>query len=339
MVWKSTEDKLDLSLDDLAADGKVTRGGNGNTRVFVGNLPYSTSWQDLKDHMRKAGEVLFCEILAEPGTALGSKGCGLVEFATPAAARRAISDLTDTAIQGRKIFVREDRETESQSNFQGGRRVFVGNLAYSVSWQDLKDHMRQCGEVLHCDILREPNTTLGSKGCGIVEFASASSAKRAIHEMTESMLKGRAIFVREDREEHGSTGHFEHREKVRFGRPSKPERFGRARSRSYSAGRQRWQPVGGAKGGYSEGGGSNRRVFVGNLAYSVTWQELKDHMRRAGDVLFCEILKERGTTLGSKGCAIVEYSNASEARRAIRSMTDTELRGRKMWVREDREEV
>jgi RNA recognition motif-containing protein len=31
---------------------------------------------------------------------------------------------------------------------------------------------------------------------------------------------------------------------------------------------------------------------------------------------------------GSKGCAIVEYRTAAEARRAIRSMTDTELRGR-----------
>ena len=32
---------------------------------------------------------------------------------------------------------------------------------------------------------------------------------------------------------------------------------------------------------------------------------------------------------GSKGCAIVEYRTAAEARRAIRSMTDTELRGRR----------
>jgi RNA recognition motif-containing protein len=41
----------------------------------VGNLPYSTSWQDLKDHMRKAGDVLFCEILQEPGTATGMGSC------------------------------------------------------------------------------------------------------------------------------------------------------------------------------------------------------------------------------------------------------------------------
>ncbi|CAK9071720.1 unnamed protein product [Durusdinium trenchii] len=124
MVWK-TGDKLDLSLDELAdLDGKVSM-TSGNTRVFVGNLPYSSSWQDLKDHMRQAGEVLFCEILPEPGTALGSKGCGLVEFATPAAAHRAISDLTGTVVQGRKIFVREDRESELSVE-EGGRRVFVG---------------------------------------------------------------------------------------------------------------------------------------------------------------------------------------------------------------------
>ncbi|CAL1149271.1 unnamed protein product [Cladocopium goreaui] len=328
------DSKLDVPLDELA---EIEKGnGSGNTRVFVGNLPYSTSWQDLKDHMRKAGDVLFCEILQEPGTALGSKGCGLVEFATPAAAQRAISDLTGTVIQGRQIFVREDRENENSLHISSmGRRVFVGNLAYSVSWQDLKDHMRQCGEVLHCDIMREPNTAMGSKGCGIVEFASASSAKRAIQDMTDSILKGRPIFVREDREERGGSGRGERRD-ARFGRPERRERFGRARSRSYSGGRQRWQPVGG---GRNRDGGGNRRVFVGNLAYSVTWQELKDHMRHAGDVLFCEILKEPGTTLGSKGCAIVEYRTAAEARRAIRSMTDTELRGRQMWVREDREEI
>lgn len=29
----------------------------GITRVYVGNLSWETEWQDLKDHMRAAGEV------------------------------------------------------------------------------------------------------------------------------------------------------------------------------------------------------------------------------------------------------------------------------------------
>jgi RNA recognition motif-containing protein len=30
---------------------------NNNSSVHVGNLDYKTKWQDLKDHMRKAGNV------------------------------------------------------------------------------------------------------------------------------------------------------------------------------------------------------------------------------------------------------------------------------------------
>eukprot|EP00957_Ditylum_brightwellii_P008106 614794-Ditylum_brightwellii.AAC.1 len=59
------------------------------------------------------------------------------------------------------IFVREDRETASgggeksggggggsggggkhHGNNYGSTSVYVGNLAYETSWQDLKDHMR-----------------------------------------------------------------------------------------------------------------------------------------------------------------------------------------------------
>lgn len=29
-----------------------------------------------------------------------------------------------------------------------GRRCYVGNLAWAVSWQDLKDCFRECGEVV-----------------------------------------------------------------------------------------------------------------------------------------------------------------------------------------------
>ena len=39
-----------------------------------------------------------------------------------------------------------------------------------------------------------------SKGCGIVEFADAASARRAIDELSGTDLGGRNIFVREDRE-------------------------------------------------------------------------------------------------------------------------------------------
>mmetsp|Transcript_1009 Transcript_1009/g.6356 ORF Transcript_1009/g.6356 Transcript_1009/m.6356 type:complete len:134 (+) Transcript_1009:363-764(+) len=38
-----------------------------------------------------------------------------------------------------------------------GRRCFVGNLAWSTSWQDLKDHFRDAGTVVYCNVTREPS--------------------------------------------------------------------------------------------------------------------------------------------------------------------------------------
>eukprot|EP00658_Telonema_sp_P-2_P018385 TRINITY_DN17216_c0_g1_i2.p1 TRINITY_DN17216_c0_g1~~TRINITY_DN17216_c0_g1_i2.p1 ORF type:complete len:140 (+),score=29.48 TRINITY_DN17216_c0_g1_i2:256-675(+) len=89
-------------------------GGGGSAqgaRVYVGNLDWGVSWQDLKDHFRSAGDVVFAEVMTEGGKAGGrSKGCGIVEFSSSAEATAAIQQLNDTEIQGRQIFVREDRE-------------------------------------------------------------------------------------------------------------------------------------------------------------------------------------------------------------------------------------
>jgi hypothetical protein len=47
-------------------------------------------------------------------------------------------------------------EREKKGKAEGGsRRVYVGNLAYETQWTSLKDHMRQAGEVVFADILRD----------------------------------------------------------------------------------------------------------------------------------------------------------------------------------------
>merc|ERR1712176_388362 len=76
-------------------------------RVFVANLDCSVSWQDLKDHMREVGEVVFVEVMTEGGVKGGrSKGCGIVQFATLGAAQRAVKRLHDSMLNGRSILVR-----------------------------------------------------------------------------------------------------------------------------------------------------------------------------------------------------------------------------------------
>ena len=36
-----------------------------------------------------------------------------------------------------------------------GRRVYVSNLAWRTSWQDLKDHFRTAGEVVYSNVIKD----------------------------------------------------------------------------------------------------------------------------------------------------------------------------------------
>jgi len=77
-------------------------------RVYVGNLSWNVDKEQLRQHMSEAGEVVFAEVLTEPSGR--SKGCGIVEYATPAQASSAMERMHNTTLNGRAIFVREDRE-------------------------------------------------------------------------------------------------------------------------------------------------------------------------------------------------------------------------------------
>lgn len=196
-------------------------------------------------------------------------------------------------------------DVEPLADGQRSKRVYVGNLTFSVSWQDLKDHMKSTGlDVTKANVMSGPDGR--SKGCGIVEFATVEAAQQAVLTLNDTELKGRQIFVREDREIKSGSGNFQ---------------IGAA-----SAGGQRFS---------SEEHAQNRRVYVGNLSWSVAWQSLKDHMRQAGEVVHAEVIMEYNGR--SKGCGIVEYATDEEAQEAIKTLTDTELNGRMIFVREDRE--
>lgn len=201
------------------------------------------------------------------------------------------------------------------------KRVYVGNLAWEVSWQDLKDHAKEAG--LDVSIANVMSTADGrSKGCGIVEFHTVADAQQAVLLLNDTELRGRQIFVREDREEQ--------------------KRGGAAAVGGGSGGAS--STTGGAGGGGAASGGQlypsdeqakGRRVYVGNLSWDVAWQDLKDHMREAGEVVHAEVIREH--TGRSKGCGIVEFASEEDAQNAITTLTDTELKGRMIFVREDRE--
>ena len=113
--------------------------------MYVGNLSWETSWQDLKDHFRAAGDVSHADVMMEHDGR--SKGCGIVSFVSARDAGNAIASLHDSELHGRKIFVREDREATAPGGGKGGGKggqgtggcqVYVGNLPWETNWMNLK---------------------------------------------------------------------------------------------------------------------------------------------------------------------------------------------------------
>eukprot|EP01113_Clastostelium_recurvatum_P023190 TRINITY_DN2771_c0_g1_i3.p1 TRINITY_DN2771_c0_g1~~TRINITY_DN2771_c0_g1_i3.p1 ORF type:complete len:256 (+),score=53.29 TRINITY_DN2771_c0_g1_i3:258-1025(+) len=80
--------------------------GRGGVALFVGNLPYSTRWQDLKDHFAPYGSVTHADILMGPDGR--SKGCGIVKFISEQDAQNAIGMSSPNRDRDRIIIIRRD---------------------------------------------------------------------------------------------------------------------------------------------------------------------------------------------------------------------------------------
>lgn len=76
--------------------------------IYVGNLSWSMTDQDLQDLFTPYGEVGSAKILKDKMSGR-SKGFGFVEMADDEAAKSAIANLNETEIQGRKLIVNESQ--------------------------------------------------------------------------------------------------------------------------------------------------------------------------------------------------------------------------------------
>ena len=77
------------------------------------------------------------------------------------------------------------------------------------------------------------------------------------------------------------------------------------------------------------------RIYVGNLPYSVTDDDLRETFGEFGELASAEVVKDRFSGQ-SKGFGFVDMPNNSEADQAIKALNDQPLKGRKLTVNEAR---
>lgn len=210
------------------------------SRVYVGGLPYGTTERDLERFFRGYGRMR--DVLIK-------NGYGFVEFDDYRDADDAVYELNGKKLLGERVTVERARGTprgrdqwssnsrndhHSSSHRSHERygpptrtnyRLIVENLSSRISWQDLKDYMRQAGEVTYADAHKQHRNE------GVVEFASYSDMKNAIDKLDDTELNGRRIRLIEDKSSKRGgrrSGSYSSRSRSR----SRSARRSRSRSRS-----------------------------------------------------------------------------------------------------------
>ena len=141
-----------------------------------------------------------------------------------------------------------DQDAVAQSAGSNNAKLYVGNLAYTVRAEDLRELFSQVGKVVDAVIIMDKFKQDWSKGFGFVEFSSPSEAEAAVKQFNNYVLADRPM-------------------QVNIAQP-KPERreFGGGGDRGgYRGGGDRggYNRGGGDRGGYRGGGGGDRGGYRG----------------------------------------------------------------------------
>jgi RNA recognition motif-containing protein len=97
-------------------------------KLYVGNLSFQTSSEDLQQLFAQAGTVESAAVVEDRDTGR-SRGFGFVEMASKEDGEKAIEQFNGTDLNGRNLTVNEARPREDRGNRGGGggRGGFGGN--------------------------------------------------------------------------------------------------------------------------------------------------------------------------------------------------------------------
>ncbi|KAL5853957.1 hypothetical protein ACOSQ3_009075 [Xanthoceras sorbifolium] len=171
---------------------------------------------------------------------------------------------------------------------RSSRTIYVGNLPGDTRMREVEDLFYKYGPIVDIDLKIPPRPP----GYAFVEFEDYRDAEDAIRGRDGYNFDGYRLRVELA---HGGR------------RPSSSvDRYS-----SYSGG-------GGSRGVSRR---SDYRVLVTGLPSSASWQDLKDHMRRAGDVCFSQVFRDRSGMTG-----IVDYTSYDDMKYAIYKLDRSEFR-------------
>ena len=95
--------------------------------IYVGNLSYQTTEDELRDLFAEFGDVVSAKLIVDKFTGQ-SKGFGFVEMSNNSEAQKAMDELNGRDVNGRNVTVNQARPRQDRS--RGGGRGYGGGNRY-----------------------------------------------------------------------------------------------------------------------------------------------------------------------------------------------------------------
>ncbi|EXF84731.1 CC1-like family splicing factor [Colletotrichum fioriniae PJ7] len=184
------------------ATPQLTEDERDRRTVFVQQLAARLRTRDLKAFFEKVGPVNEAQIVKDR-ISQRSKGVGYVEFKNEDSVTQALQ-LTGQKLLGIPIIVqlteaeknrqvRNSETTNAHPNSIPFHRLYVGNIHFNVTEQDLQAVFEPFGELEFVQLQKDDNGR--SRGYGFVQYREASQAREALEKMNGFDLAGRPIRV------------------------------------------------------------------------------------------------------------------------------------------------
>ena len=190
-------------------DGELPE--NAFEELFVRNIGFNTTQEELAEAFMKYGDVEESKIVTDKQTGK-SKGFGFLKFYEKKSAVAAINDADNIVVGGRNLQIRYSNDKSQPikgGGNMGGKKgssgsefgIFVGNISYKCTDNDLKKFFKDCGKVVDVRIAKKPDGKL--KGFAHVDFENKEAVDKAV-EKNGQELQGRALKI--DRSQGGKGG-------------------------------------------------------------------------------------------------------------------------------------
>ncbi|XP_058105025.1 28 kDa ribonucleoprotein, chloroplastic [Magnolia sinica] len=177
------------------------------SKLYVCNLPRSCDIAELLEVFKPYGTVQSVEVSRNTETGL-SRGSGYVTMSSIPEAKAAIAALDGSDLGGREMHVRFSVDLFSRKKdtgalnsamknivFESPYKAYVGNLAWSVRPEDLREHFSQFGNVVSTRVLYDRKAGK-SRVYGFISFSSAAELEAA-KSSSGKEFRGRTLLVRE----------------------------------------------------------------------------------------------------------------------------------------------